>query len=67
MAKSNLWERPKRADEHPPVVEEPSDYLHALPRLLHRDGEHKRVDTQEECEAAQKDGWTLLPIVKIDG
>jgi len=39
-----------------------SDYPHALPRDLHKaHGEHLRVNTSEQCDAALADGWQLVP------
>lgn len=58
--RAHMWERPKREDETADAAVV-LDYPHVLPRLLHKDGDHKRVDLPDECDAALADGWSLLP------
>lgn len=47
-------------DEMPPAI---VPFTLELPRLLHKDGDHRRVDTPEDCEQAMREGWTVRPEV----
>ena len=57
--RAHLWERVSPAPDASPAAH---TYAHALPRLLHKSNDHKRVDTPDECDAALADGWALLPV-----
>lgn len=60
--RAHVWER---GPAEPAAVAEPSTYRHELPRHLHKaGGESLIVRTADECEAALKSGWKLLPPIE---
>jgi hypothetical protein len=56
----HFWHRPEPGEAS--AAAENGEYPHQLPRIVHKaNGEYKRVDTIEECEAAFADGYRLFP------